>query len=86
MLKTLRDFLDEKQLQFLPGDLLIENCILLTQKKRCECGCHKSEKYDHAMGNIACPCGGNPYKTVLQIFSHTGIWIGECTPDFIPEK
>jgi len=32
-LSSLRDFLTEEELKFLPGRLLVKNCILLTQHK-----------------------------------------------------
>ena len=32
-LKTLRDFLDDEQMKWLPSNLQVENCILLTQNK-----------------------------------------------------
>ncbi len=33
LLQSLRDFLDPEQLKYLPGNLRVENCILLTQHK-----------------------------------------------------
>lgn len=39
-LKSLRDFLDEEQMKFLPGNLLVMNCILLTQHKKNKDGVH----------------------------------------------
>lgn len=39
-LKNIRDFLDEEQMKWLPNNLLVENCILLTQNKKDNKGVH----------------------------------------------
>ena len=36
VIQTLRDFLDEEQLKWLPGNLRVENCILLTKHEEQE--------------------------------------------------
>ena len=62
-LKHLRDFLDEEQMKWLPGNLQTGSFMLLKQNK----------------------VEDGTYRTVVQVFSENGVWIGEITdPDWIP--
>lgn len=70
IVETLRDFLDEEQLKWLPGNLKVEQCILLT-KHEIDAEDNTSKKYIYVFDSEGCFVGkidNNPKipKTVTK--------------------
>lgn len=74
-LMTLRDFMTEEELKFLPGRLQAGTFILLEQ--------NRSEKEKLSDGKTLI----KNFERVIQVFTSTGTYIGEITkPSFIPQQ
>jgi hypothetical protein len=70
---TIRDFMDEETLKFLPGNIRSANFIVLRQSKTIE----------RTVGKAVVAS----FSTVLQVFDKNGTYIGEITnPAFIPDE
>lgn len=73
-LLTLRDFLSEEELKFLPGRLNANTFILLEQH-------HSDKETTEGITYI------KNYERVIQVFTNTGTYVGEITkPHFIPKS
>lgn len=55
IIPTLRDFLDEEQLKWLPGNLKVEQCILLTRHETDEDSINR--KYVYVFDHEGCLIG-----------------------------